>query len=162
MLRGILGKGERMKICAEQDQGRAVEGEAEATRDMVVILVSLQTSERDHPLPDMESNVDHTAESHDEQRQDLIQRSSPRSLQSTFLGHSLARERESHDNHGRLGRARTHRRSRSGSESVASEGLDVIAGDEIILEQRHTNDPTESDDYDWYDDNGMRVRVREI
>lgn len=41
MLWGILAKGERMKIGAEQDQGRAVEGEAEATRDMVVTLVSL-------------------------------------------------------------------------------------------------------------------------
>lgn len=114
----------------------------------------------------MDSNAVHTAESHDEQRQDLIHRSNPRSnplsLQSSFLGHPLARERESHDEHGRPGRARTHRRSRSGSESVASEGLDVRAGDEIILEQRHTYDPTESDDYDWYDDNGMRVRVREI
>ena len=112
---------------------------------------------------EMESNLVHTARSH--QRQGVIHRSdrySPQSFHSSSLGHGLAREGDIRDDGDALGRARNHRRPRSSSESVASEGLGMRAGDEIIVEQRHTINPTSSDDYHWYDEDGIRVRVREI
>ncbi|RVX69168.1 hypothetical protein B0A52_07144 [Exophiala mesophila] len=94
MLRAILSKSGCMRIGANQDQGRAVEGEAEPTWGILVTLL--------------------------EAIKDRV------------------------------------------SESVASEGLGMRAGDEIIVEQRHTINPTSSDDYHWYDEDGIRVRVREI
>ncbi|KIV95671.1 hypothetical protein PV10_03295 [Exophiala mesophila] len=135
MLRAILRKSGCMRIGANKDQDRAVEGEAETT----------------------------WAESH--QRQGAIHRSgrySPQSFHSSSLGHGLAREGDIRNDGDALGRARNHRRPRSSSESLASEGLGMRAGDEIIVEQRHTINPTSSDDYHWYDEDGIRVRVREI
>lgn len=41
------------------------------------------------------------------------------------------------------------------------EDEDLRAGDELTVIERHTPGHRD-DDYDWYDDQGMRVKVREI
>ena len=52
-------------------------------------------------------------------------------------------------------------RSRSRETQEPRRGqLALRPGDEVIETERHRRMPTE--DYDWYDRGGMRVRVREI
>jgi hypothetical protein len=58
-------------------------------------------------------------------------------------------------------RRRRHRqRSRTPEDESVVERRILRPGDEVTLIERHRGRPSE--DYDWYDEEGMRVRVREI
>ena len=70
-------------------------------------------------------------------------------------------EHETLDHHGRPTTLTRRRRSRSGDRHEPRARPPVLrSGDEVIEIQPHKLAPTE--DYDWYDRNGMKVRVREI
>ena len=104
-----------------------------------------------------------------------IQAPSPPPLspfRSSSLGYMEARTRHAeieppsvtqHEAFDRYGRSTTlTRRRRSRSRAAAELTLRVPflrPGDEVIEIQQH---PAPTEDYDWYDRDGMRVRVREI
>jgi hypothetical protein len=70
-------------------------------------------------------------------------------------------EYETLDHHSRPTTPTRRRRSRSRDRHEPRAGPPVLrSGDEVIEIQPHKPMPTE--EYDWYDRNGMRVRVREI
>ncbi|KIX98914.1 uncharacterized protein Z520_05375 [Fonsecaea multimorphosa CBS 102226] len=86
---------------------------------------------------------------------------SPPPLRSSSLGYMG--EPELGEEGGRHSRARRGRRRRSRSRSQEDEqsGSRILRpGDEVTVIERH--EPKAREDYDWYDDGGMRVRVREI
>jgi|ERR1700722_3931 hypothetical protein len=65
------------------------------------------------------------------------------------------------DHHGRPTTLTRRRRSRSRDRHEPRGRPPVLqSGDEVIEIQPHN--PMQTEDYDWYDRNGMRVRVREI
>jgi hypothetical protein len=70
-----------------------------------------------------------------------------------------ATECEALDHHGRSIAPMARRRSGDRHEPRCRPPV-LRSGDEVIVIQPHRAMPTE--DYDWYDRNGMRVRVREI
>lgn len=88
--------------------------------------------------------------------------SPPRNRSSSlgYMGNPDLDEEERHS--GRFERRRRRRqRSRSRSwEDEQREAKISRPGDELSVIERHG--PEHREDYDWYDDGGMRVRVREI
>jgi len=57
-------------------------------------------------------------------------------------------------------KTKSRRRPRSETRSLSEEELDLRPGDMVTVIERHH--PQNNADYDWYDEEGMRVRVREI
>lgn len=55
---------------------------------------------------------------------------------------------------------KSHRRPRSESRSLSEDDRDFRPGDMVTVIEKHR--PQRNEDYDWYDEDGMRVRVREI
>jgi hypothetical protein len=80
----------------------------------------------------------------------------PRSLNEE-VEVARTRQHEAVDGRGRPASVRRRRHSRSITERPASTFL--RPGDEITVIERI---PAPGHDYDWYDKDGMRVRVREI
>lgn len=67
---------------------------------------------------------------------------------------------EEHHRKTHVRKTKSRRRPRSKSRSLSEEELDLRPGDMVTVIERHH--PQENEDYDWYDEGGMRVRVREI
>ena len=87
---------------------------------------------------------------------------SPPSLHPSSLGHiNHAEFDEPEHNEARLRTAGgVHARSPSWDGGEPKREI-LRAGDELIVIERHEPD-SDRDDYDWYDGEGMRVRIREI
>jgi hypothetical protein len=68
-------------------------------------------------------------------------------------------EMERRHKRGRRGARRARPKSPSSSEDESEARL-LRPGDEVTIIERYP--PRQRDDYDWFDEDGMRVRVREI
>lgn len=87
---------------------------------------------------------------------------SPPPARASSLGYMNQAGSEEGDYSEAPSRRGRHWRSRSRSwESEEPDPGVLRAGDELIVIERH-HPSHNDDDYDWYDDGGMRVRVREI
>ncbi|OAL20246.1 hypothetical protein AYO20_11518 [Fonsecaea nubica] len=107
------------------------------------------------------TGVCHMNESQEEDSHQGLHAPSPPPVRSSSLGYISEPERGDEEN--RQGRVRRGRRRRSRSRSREDEqsGSGILRpGDEVTVIERH--DPRPKKDYDWYDNGGMRVRVREI
>jgi hypothetical protein len=86
----------------------------------------------------------------------MLRAPSPPPKEASSLGYLESRPREDVDRRGRPAMVRSRRRSHS--RSVAEPGSTFLRpGDNITVVERHNNS-----DYNTYDRDGMRVRVREI
>lgn len=92
----------------------------------------------------------------------MAQASSPPPIGASSLGYMNRAESDEPSHREAPSRSRGRWRSKSRPwEGGDPEDEDLRAGDELTVIERHSPGHRD-DDYDWYDDQGMRVKVREI
>ena len=81
------------------------------------------------------------------------------SSSSSHMAEARIAENEKGDRRAR-DHGRVRRREHARPQPLSVDDLDLKPGDSVTVIEKHR--PRPNDDYDWYDEGGMRVRVREI
>lgn len=111
--------------------------------------------------PAQESDEETVVTSHDRRGRRLGYAPSPPPARSSSMGYLTEPEMDERERHQPLYGHSQRRRSRSRPHPVEARGLSNLrAGDALTVVERHV--PRPAQDYDWYDNEGIRVRVREI
>ncbi|EXJ88420.1 hypothetical protein A1O1_05350 [Capronia coronata CBS 617.96] len=110
---------------------------------------------------DEETDEGTAALRHDRRGRQLVYAPSPPPAPSSSLGYMAGLEMDENDRDQTPYGGPQRRRSRSRPLEGQPRGRSILKpGDELTVVERHA--PRHSQDYDWYDNEGIRVRVREI
>jgi len=91
----------------------------------------------------------------------MLHAPSPPTVRVSSLGYLDHGDYDESEHHQSRSRRNGHRRSRYRSWEEEEPDPKVLRpGDALTVTETH--EPSQGDDYDWYDDEGMRVHVREI